>query len=121
MAANYNNAYMEHCNCADSQVTASRKSIFTLETASMSYMLINNNSYNSVVAIDHFCLYLKQVQQLRTTPMPNYMEIANLSTLHDFHVKMATRGKLHNDTHGNTSMQFNCVNHLEVCTIAVPT
>ena len=25
IAANYNNAHMEHCNCADSQVTASRK------------------------------------------------------------------------------------------------
>ena len=32
-------------------------------------MLINNNSYNSVVAIDRFCSYLKQVLQLQTTPI----------------------------------------------------
>ena len=58
------------------------KSIFTLETASLSYMLINNNSYNSVVAIDRFCSYLKQVQQLRqTTPMPLMMEIAHQSII----------------------------------------
>ena len=86
-------------------------------------MLINNNSYNSVVAIDRFCSYLKQVQQLQTTPMPLMMEIAMQTCplfLHDSLVKMATRGKLHDDTHGDASVQFNCVSHLEVCTIAVP-
>ena len=50
-----------------------------------------------------------------------YMEIANLSILHDSHVKMATQGKLHDDTHGDASVwQFNCISHLEVYTIAVP-
>ena len=39
----------------------------------MSYMLINNNSYNSVVAIDRFCSYLMQASATAT----NYTNASN--------------------------------------------
>ena len=113
-------AHTEHCNCANSQVTASRKA-FSPRDASVSYMQIIKQLCSC-----NWSLFLVSEASATATNYTDqclmYMEIANLSILHDSHVKMATQVKLHDriHAHGDASVRVQCVSQLAVCTIAVP-
>ena len=89
MATNYDNAHMEHYNCANFQVADSRKA-FSCQAAR-----VVSASYNVVVIELQLVLTFSRISSRTATKLNQnllYMEIANLFFLHtNSHAKMATR------------------------------